>query len=182
MSKKIKSENKLAFLVNQKGFFLSSTEKEVINYIGSFSDDLHKTQKEISIDLGLSISTFQRAIKKLLGFGLITRRYWHFKHAIYKLVDVASQISIVKNIAANGIQTARNFRDKLRDKFRKRSMKSNDLSPMKDLVMSWVKDSNKENILKENNLLNIDKKQNIENKRFAMLQFLLKDKAQMMTN
>lgn len=174
-----KTENTLAFIVNQKGSFLKGTEKAVINYIASFSNDAHKDQSLMAIDLGISIRTIQRAINKLLKYGLITRSYRLFKKVTYKLVELSTQIAIINNIAKNGIQTARNFVDKIRDRIKNKSVKSSVLSQVSDVIPTLVPQSTKENKFKENNS-NIDKifkksepKLSLEEKRMQALHYLM---------
>lgn len=167
-----KSNNQIAFIINQKASFLTSTDKAVINYIGSFTHDARKRQKDIAIDLGLSIRTFQRAIDRLLSFGLIRRKYGYFKHVKYMLVSIADQIMIVKNILANGVQTATNFVEKMRDKIKKRSTKSSDMSRMSDLITTLVPQSTKENTFKENNLNKDEKKESFEDRKERFLRQL----------
>lgn len=174
-----KTENKIAFITNQKGSFLTSTEKAVINYIGSYTHDVHKHQYIVALDLGISVRTLQRAINKLIKYGLIIRWYSYFKRVIYKLVSIEAQIAIVQNICANGIQTARNFAEKIADKIRKKPMKSNDLTPVSDLIMTAVSQSTKEDKTKENNIINIEKGDfrnkitiSLEEKRLQGLRYL----------
>lgn len=170
LSKKL--NNQIAFIINQKASFLTSTDKAVINYISSFTHDARKRQKDIAIDLGLSIRTFQRSIDRLLSFGLIRRKYGYFKRVKYMLVSIADQIMIVKNILANGVQTATNFVDKMRDKIKKRSTKSSDMSRMSDLITTLVPQSTKENTFKENKLNKDEKKESFEDRKERFLRQL----------
>jgi predicted DNA-binding transcriptional regulator len=171
--------NTLAFIVNQKGSFLTSSEKAVINYIASFSKDMHKDQRLIAIDLGISIRTFQRAVTNLIKYGLLKRFYRLFKKVTYILVDLKIQIKIIENIARNGIQTARNFIDKIRDNVSKTSRKSSVMTPVTDIITTLVSQPTKENKFKENNIINIERKEDLEQKRQRSVIFL---KSLMMNN
>lgn len=109
-------KSRICFQLLQNSKFLSGTQLKVLVALASYTGPVKLLQKNLSANIGIGISTLQKAVRKLTQLGLVQRSYRNYKKVTYYVVDIATQIKIASNPIVALMKSIRKERKKVNKK------------------------------------------------------------------